>query len=201
MLSFAQKQEAVAAMAEKFARAKGVIIADYRGLDVPGANRLRGKLREGGQGEYEYRVVKNAVLRRAVAGHGAEALAEYFRGPTAVALSYGDPIGLAKVLHEFAEAEEALCLRGGLIDGKPADAKELAQLAVLPGIDELRAKLIGLLQAPAQKIAATIQEPAAKLARVIAMAPGGAEAKSEAQRPAAAPEEKAAAEGKSDDQE
>ena len=166
MLTFAQKEEAVAAMKERLDKASTVIVADYRGLDVPAINELRGQIRSEGDGQYEYAVVKNSVLKRAAAGGDAEALAEHFQGPTAVALSYGDPVGLAKVLVKYAEDHEAFEIKGGLLDGKPVGTGEIGTLATLPGLDELRGKIVGLLQAPAQKIAAVLQAPASQLARV-----------------------------------
>jgi large subunit ribosomal protein L10 len=165
--TFAQKQEAVASFKDKFARAKIVCVADYRGLDVQSVNQLRSRLRSEGQGEFEYHVVKNTLLRRAAEGSDVAAIADHFRGPTAVALSFGDPVGLAKTLVSYAKDHEAFELRGGLMDGRPIDTGEIATLATLPSLDELRGKLVGLLQAPAQKIAAVLVAPAAQVARVM----------------------------------
>ena len=168
MLSYAQKQEAVASMKDKFERAKSVIAVDYRGIDVMSVNALRAKLRAEGQGDYEYHVVKNSVLKRAAEGLDVAALEEHFAGPTAVAISFGDPVGLAKTLVDFAkEHEEVFELRGGVLDGKAIDTGEIATLATLPSLDELRGKLVGLLQAPAQKILGVVTAPAGQLARVV----------------------------------
>ncbi len=167
MLTFAQKQEAVAELKRKFEKASTVIVADYRGLDVMSVNALRMQLRQEGEGEYEYHVVKNSVLKRAAEGLSAEALHEHFRGPTAVALSYGDPVGLAKVLVKYAKEHDAFEIKGGLLEGRAVDDAEIGTLATLPGLEELRGTLVGLLQAPAQKIAAVLQAPAAQLARVM----------------------------------
>ena len=167
MLTYAQKQEAVASIKDKFERANSVIAVDYRGIDVMSVNSLRSKLRTEGQGDYEYHVVKNSVLRRAAEGNDIEQLNEHFSGPTAVAISYGDPVGLAKALVDFAKEHEVFELRGGVLDGKAIDTGEIATLATLPSLDELRGKLVGLLQAPAQKIAAVLQAPGGQLARVV----------------------------------
>jgi len=164
MLTFVQKQEAVAALKEKFARANSVIAVDYRGLDVPAVNDLRGKLREGG--DCEYAVVKNSILRRAAEGGEIEQLTPQFAGPTAVALSYGDPVGMAKALVEFAKTNEALELKGGVLDGKTIGTEEIATLATLPSLEQLRGKIVGLLQAPATKIAMVLQAPGAQIARL-----------------------------------
>ena len=164
MLTYAQKEEAVAALKEKFDRANSVIAVDYRGLDVPAINDLRSKLREGG--DYEYSVVKNTILRRAADGGEIAELTEHFSGPTAIAVSYGDPVGMAKALVDFAKDNEALELKGGVLDGKAIDAGEIATLATLPSLDELRGKIVGLLNAPATKIAMVLKAPAGQLARL-----------------------------------
>ncbi len=167
MLTYAQKQEAVAELKAKLDKASTVIVADYRGVDVMSVNGLRSQLHTEGKGDYEYRVVKNSVLKRAAEGGAAEALSDQFVGPTAVALSYGDPVGLAKVLVDYADGNEAFEIKGGLLDGRVVGTGEIGTLATLPGLDELRGKLVGLLQAPAQKIAAVLAAPATQLARVI----------------------------------
>jgi large subunit ribosomal protein L10 len=93
-------------------------------------------------------------------------IAELFRGPTAVALSYGDPAGLAKILQEFAKDHEAFEVKGGVLDGAPVGRDEIATLATLPTLDELRSRIVGLIQAPASKLARLLNEPAAQLARL-----------------------------------
>lgn len=167
MLTYAQKQEAVAELKEKLEKATTVIVADYRGVGVESVNGLRSALHTEGKGDYEYRVVKNSVLKRACVGTAAEALADHFVGPTALALSYGDPVGLAKVVVGYADDNEAFEIKVGLLDGRTVEPSEISFLATLPGLDELRGKIIGLLQAPAQKIAAVLVAPATQLARVM----------------------------------
>ncbi len=164
MLSYAQKQEEVALLREKLARASSVIVADYRGLDVVEVNALRSKLRAAGG--CEYRVVKNSILRRATEGTGVAEIAEHFKGPTALALAFGDPIVLAKTLTDFAKQHEVFQLKAGWLDGKALDKGEIATLATLPSLDELRGRLVGLLQAPAQKLVMLLQAPAGQLARL-----------------------------------
>jgi large subunit ribosomal protein L10 len=125
---------------------------------------LRAKLRAAGG--CEYRVVKNSILRRASEGTGAEAIASHFKGPTALAMAFGDPVALAKVLVDFAKQHEVFELRAGVLEGKALDKGELATLATLPGLDELRGRLVGVLQAPAQKLVMVLSAPAAQLARL-----------------------------------
>ena len=105
MLTRAQKTEQVGELKEKFARATSVYVADYRGLDVQAMNSLRRKIRTEGRGDYEYRVAKNTILRRAADGSKVAEIAAHFEGPTVIALSYGDPVGLARILTEFATAD------------------------------------------------------------------------------------------------
>jgi large subunit ribosomal protein L10 len=164
LLNFAQKQEQVAELKDKLARATSVIVADYRGLDVFTVNALRAKLRAAGG--CEYRVVKNSVLRRASEGTGVAAIATHFKGPTALALAFGDPVALAKALTEFAKQHEVFQLRAGVLEGKALDKAEIATLATLPSLDELRGRLVGVLQAPAQKLVMLLAAPAAQLARL-----------------------------------
>jgi len=167
VLTIAQKKEAVAELRDKFARAKGIFVADYSGLDVEAVNQLRRKLRAEGGGDYEYRVHKNTLMRRAAEGSEVEPIVEHFVGPTALAISYGDPAGLAKALVSYAKDNQAFELRGGLLDGRSIDVSEVKTLATLPSLDQIRAKLVGLIQAPAQKIAMVLCAPAGQLARVV----------------------------------
>ena len=106
-------------------------------------------------------------MRRAAEGSEVESIVEYFTGPTALAFSYGDPAGLAKALVSYAKENQAFELRGGLLDGRVIDKSEVETLATLPSLDQIRAKLVGLIQAPAQKIAMVLCAPAGQLARVV----------------------------------
>jgi large subunit ribosomal protein L10 len=166
VLSRAQKVEQVAELTEKFGRATCVYVADFRGIAVESVNQLRRRVRREGAGNYEYRVTKNRVLKLAANGAGVAGLSEHLRGPSAIAISYGDPVGLAKILCDFAKEHEKFELRGGLLEGEPIGAADIATLATLPGIDQLRGKIVGLLLAPATKLARLLNEPAAQLARL-----------------------------------
>jgi large subunit ribosomal protein L10 len=136
-------------------------------LDVAAADTLRQRIRKGGAGDFEYRVAKNAVLRRASADLDVAGLANHFEGPTAVAISFGDPVGLAKILSDFAKDHEVFEIKGGLVDGEVVDAAQIAALAKLPSMDALRGMIIALLQAPATKLVRLIAEPGAQLARLV----------------------------------
>lgn len=168
MLTRTQKEEQVASLRDKFARATTVFVADYRGLTVSDANELRKKLRgDAAGGEVEYQVVKNSVLRRAASESPVDVLNDHFSGPTAIAISYGDPAALAKVLVDYAKQHEVFELKGAYLDGRALDDSEIRTLATLPSLDELRARLVGLLQAPAGKLARLMTEPGAQLARLV----------------------------------
>ena len=167
MLTRTQKEEQVAELNEKFSRAKSVYVADYRGLDVAAADNLRQRIRKEGAGDFEYRVAKNAVLRRAVADLDVAGLAHHFEGPSAVAISFSDPVGLAKILSDFAKDHEIFELKGGVVDGEVIDTAQIAALAKLPSMDGLRGMIIALLQASATKLVRLIAEPGAQLARLV----------------------------------
>jgi len=168
MLTRAQKEEQVAELKEKFGRATCVYVADYRGVDVKSVNELRGRIRKKGGGDYEYRVSKNSVLRRAAADSDMAQLMDRFQGPTAVAISYGDAVGLAKILVDFANEYEVFELKAGMLEGRTIEPREIGTLATLPSLDELRAKLVGLIEAPATKLVRLLSEPGAQLARAVA---------------------------------
>lgn len=167
MLTRAQKEEQVAELKEKFSQAKSVYVVDYRGLQVMEADELRRRVRSEGAGDFEYRVAKNSVLKRASTGTQMESIVSHFEGPTAIALSYGDPIGLAKILSEFSKSHEIFELKGGVVDGEVVDPRQIAELAKLPSLDALRGVMIGLLSASATKLVRLLVEPGTQLARLV----------------------------------
>ena len=168
MLTRTQKEEQVAELREKLGRASSVFVADYRGITVKAAEELRGSLRGDPDNEYEYRVIKNALLRIAAGEAELEGLTEYFSGPSAVAISYGDPVGLAKLLVDFSKANECFEIKGGLGDGKTVDDREIAVLATLPNLEQLRGQLVGLIQASSTKLVRLLKEPGGQVARLVA---------------------------------
>jgi len=106
-------------------------------------------------------------LKRATAELEVASLAGHFAGPTAIAISFGDPVGLAKILSDFAKEHEVFELKGGVVDGELIDASQIAALAKLPSMDTLRGTIVGLLLAPATKLVRLIKEPGAQLARLV----------------------------------
>ena len=167
MLTRAQKEEQVEVLKEKLGRATSVFVADFRGLSVIEGNALRRELRGDDPDESEYQVTKNSVLKLAVAGTDAAVLSEHFSGPTSVAISYGDPVRVAKVLVETAKKVETFEIKGGFLDGKALTEAEVATLATLPSLDELRGTLVGLILAPATKLVRLFNEPGGQLARLV----------------------------------
>ncbi|MFZ5469275.1 MAG: 50S ribosomal protein L10 [Myxococcota bacterium] len=165
-----EKEVLIKDMNDKFGRAKAVILAEVSKVDVATVTRLRKKLRDGG---VDYKVLKNTLARRAAKGTAAEVLADEFVGSVAVAIGYSDVVTPAKLLSEFIkDLEEKFKVRSAVVDGKKIDAKGVQALAKMPGLNELRAKILGLLTQPATKLARTLKEPGASLARVLAAKQG-----------------------------
>ena len=163
-LNLEQKQAVVAEVAAKLASAQAVIVAEYRGLNVERVTQLRAKARKSGM---YLRVLKNTLARKAIAGTPFEKLAEKMVGP----LIYGiaaDPVAGAKVLAEFARDNELFVIRGGAMPNVMMPDKDVKALALLPGRDELLAKLAGTLQAPIVKLVRTMNEVPGKFVRTLA---------------------------------
>jgi len=137
-----KKKAIVDALQEKFDRSKIVIATDYKGLNVAKMNELRRKLRAA---DIEYSVVKNTLLVRAAEGTDVSVIADYFKGPTAIALSYEDPVSIAKILTDFAKENEKLKITIGEMSGKVMDLEAIKTLSSLPSREELLAKLLSVL--------------------------------------------------------
>ena len=162
-----QKEEQVAELKDKFERATSVFVADYRGLGVQQMEDLRGGLRKAEASDSEFRVAKNSLLKLASDGNSVEGLQEHFKGTTSIAMSFGDPVALAKTLVDYAKDNEDFELRSAVLDGEVLDVAGIKHLSTLPSLDELRGKIVGLLQAPAGKLARLLNEPGGQLARVV----------------------------------
>jgi large subunit ribosomal protein L10 len=160
----AQKQKLIGGLRQDLEDVVCLVVTHQTGLDVAEATLLRRQVRGAGA---RFRVTKNRLARRALAGTAFEGLSPLFTGPTAIAFSR-DPVAAAKVVVEFANRSPKLTIIGGGLAGRPLDAAEVKELAALPSLDELRSKLVGLLLAPATRLAATLQAPAGQLARVFA---------------------------------
>lgn len=139
------KKQLVVDMQDKLKRAKAAFLADFRGMNVEQASRLRDELRKVA---VEYKVVKNTLLELASRGTDVEPLATHYKGPTAIALTYDDPVAAAKVLSRFAKEIEAFNLKAGVLGNKPLSVADIQALADLPSREVLIAKLLGTLNAP-----------------------------------------------------
>jgi len=160
----AQKAESIETLKGVFADAGAVIVTHNTGLSVAEMSELRSRLRKEGAA---YKVVKNRLAQKALNGDGESAgAAALFRGPVGIAYA-PDPVTAARVATQFAKENDKLVLVGGFMGETVLDAKGVDALAKLPSLDELRAKLVGLIQAPATRIAGVVQAPAAQLARVL----------------------------------
>lgn len=157
-----QKQEWIDTTNKQVAEAGIVIIAHYKGLTVAEMTELRSNVRKAGAG---FKVTKNLLAKRAFGGTAYENVVELFKGPTALAYA-NEPVAAAKALSEFAKKNDKLVLIGGAFGNTVLNKAQINELASLPSLDELRAKIIGLLQAPATKVAGVLQAPAGQLARV-----------------------------------
>ncbi|MFC1815826.1 50S ribosomal protein L10 [Thermodesulfobacteriota bacterium] len=138
------KKKIVADLHEKFLRSKIVIITDYKGLQVAPLNDLRRKLREAG---VEYQVVKNTLLVRASQETDAALIQESFKGPSAIALSYDDPVAPAKVLTQFANEHKTLELKVGVLNGKVLDLNAIKALSTLPSREVLIGHFLSVMNA------------------------------------------------------
>ena len=157
-----QKEAFIASLRSSLEDASLVVVTRQSGLTVTETQALRGKIRDLGA---TYRVGKNTLTRLAIAGTQNESLSDHLKGPTALACS-SDPVAAAKATVEFAGTNDKLEVLCGVLNGQFLDASAVKALATLPSLDELRGKIIGVLQAPATQIARIACEPAAQLARV-----------------------------------
>jgi large subunit ribosomal protein L10 len=159
----AQKQALVTNFNGVFNDAGVVVVAHYAGMTVSQMTDLRRRMKDAGG---QVKVAKNRLLKLALQGTPAQGISDLFKGQTMVAFSK-DPIAAVRVAVKYAKENDKLVLLGGSMGATTLDPKGLKTLADLPSLDQLRATLVGLIQAPATKIARILNEPGAKLARVI----------------------------------
>ncbi len=148
------KEPIVQEIKGKLETAKGVVLADYRGLNVAQVTQLRSQLRNAG---VEYKVVKNTMTRLAAAELGLEGLNPYLEGPTAIAFGIDDPVAPAKILSEFAKTNKALEIKAGVLEGKVIGFDGVKALADLPSREVLLSKVLGGMQAPLYGFANVLQ--------------------------------------------
>ena len=159
------KQEQVELMHEKLKRAKAVFLADFRGMNVEKATTLRNELRAAA---VDYSVFKNSLLERASNETDFECLKPYLAGPTAVAISYDDPVSAAKVLSKFAKIPQgAFVLKAGVLSGQLLNVSQIQALADLPSREVLIAKMLGSMQAPATNFVGVLAAIPGSFVRVL----------------------------------
>ena len=158
-----QKEQLVASLNELFGATTLLVVTCPIGLTVAQSTALRAQMRDAGAG---FKVTKNRLTRLALKGTKFEPLTDTFTGPTAIAYSQ-DPVAAAKVAVAFAEKNGKLRILGGALDQEMLDVAGVTSLAKLPSLDELRARLIGVVQTPATRIAGILQAPGGQVARVL----------------------------------
>jgi large subunit ribosomal protein L10 len=159
----AVKEELVTELKGVFSTANSVVVAHYAGLSVAEMQALRRQAKQTGT---TVKVAKNRLAKIALEGTDVASIGPLLKGPTVIAYS-NDPVGASKAAVDFAKAHEKFVILGGAMGKTALDPNGVKALAALPSLDELRAKLVGLIQAPATKIAQVINAPAAKVARVV----------------------------------
>ena len=157
-----QKADLVAGLKNVFTETSVVVITRNHGLSVAQSTELRLKMRDAGA---QYKVAKNRLALIALDGTRYSPIGELLKGPTALATS-GDPVAAAKVAVDFAKTTDKFEIVGGAMGDTVLDVNGIKALAELPSLDQLRATIVGLIQAPASKIARTVNEPGAQLARI-----------------------------------
>ena len=158
-----EKEDMVASLHKTFEDSTIVVVTHYSGLTVAEMGDLRAQMREAGA---SFKVTKNRLTRRALEGTKYQPLESLFTGPTAIAYS-DDPVAAAKAAVNFAKDNEKLIVLGGALGEEQLDLASIKSLASLPSMDELRAKIVGMISTPATRIAGVLQAPAGQIARVI----------------------------------
>ena len=159
----AQKKTAIEKTNAKLAKANIALVVHNNGLTVAQMNELRAKIREAGA---EFNISKNRLTKIAAKGTPLESITDLLTGPAGIATS-ADPVGVSKVVADFAKANERFVIVGGAYGDQKLDAKAVEALAKLPSLNELRAKIVGILQTPASRIVGVLQAPGGQVARVI----------------------------------
>ena len=159
-----EKEQVVQQLNEKFSRARAAIAVEFGKLSVATVTQLRRKLREG---KVEYKVLKNTLAKRAAQGTPIEQVSDDFVGPVALCLAYDDVVAPAKILTDFIKDLETVKVKSAVVEGRKIDARGVQALAKLPGLPELRATILAMINQPATKLARTIAAPGTQLARVI----------------------------------
>ena len=165
-----EKQKLVEALHAELSKARSIILSGFEGIKVADDAVLRRKVAGTGA---KYKVVKNSLVERATVGTAAAAVAAKLKGTTALAFTESDPVALVKVLTTFAKENPALVFKAGVVEGRVVSLAEFASLATMPSLHSLRAKILFLIQAPAQRLAMSVAGVARNLAVVLDQAVKG----------------------------
>jgi large subunit ribosomal protein L10 len=190
-----QKAAVVEEIAAQLGEAETIFATDYRGIGVPEAAELRGKLAEA---DATFRVVKNRLAKRAAESAGTEDLVALFEGPTALTVVKGDPVIAAKAIADFAREHDVPTYKGGIMDGAPLDPEQFTRIARLPGLDVLQAQLLGAVASPVTGIARGLNQLLMGLASQLGQMQDQGLVSGEAEPEALAEEPEAEAEGPTD---
>ena len=158
----AEKSEMVSTLNEVFSSTGVVVVAHYSGLTVAQMTTLRGRMKDAGA---SLKVAKNRLVKLALKGTNAEHISDLFQGPTVIAYS-DDPVAAPKIAADFAKTNDKFVILGGAFGTTNLDRSGVEALATMPSLDELRARLVGMINTPATRIAGVLQAPAGQLARV-----------------------------------
>ena len=160
-----EKQQLIDELHKELESSPHAVLVEFKGLSVPAATEFRKRMRASGS---RYRVVKNSLALRAAKGTALEQLESKLEGTTGIAYTGEDPVALAKVVMDFAKDHPALAVKAGVVSGSQVlDAAGVKALSTMPGLPELRARLLGLLQAPATQLVRLLGTPGTQLARVM----------------------------------
>ncbi|MDP2604292.1 MAG: 50S ribosomal protein L10 [Deltaproteobacteria bacterium] len=162
--SHGEKAETVGAVYDRLRAAKMAIVTEYRGLTVAQMTRLRREIR---QASGEYQVIKNTLVRRALKDTAYGDLERLLQGPNGWVFAYDDPVMLTKALVKFANDNDKLAIKGGVFEGQFMDSAKVKILAQMPSKPELQAKLLAMINAPATQLVRLIQEPGARVVRLL----------------------------------
>lgn len=160
-----EKETFVEALRGDFAKSQHAILVDFRGITVPAVTEFRRKIRQSGG---RYKVIKNTLAVRALEGTPLASLKDKFVETTAIAYCDTDPVALAKVVVDFSKDHPQIVVKSGVVSGSQMlDANGVKALSTMPGLPELRSKLLGILQAPASKLVRLLNTPAQQMVRVL----------------------------------
>jgi len=162
-----KKQDELNQLKKDLADANNIVVAKFQGMTVAQDSELRGKIRATNS---QYRVVKNTLARLAAQGTPAENVAKSFEGPTAIAYNHADPVTLVKALTAYAKTNPVFVFKAGMVEGRVVNIDDFAAIAAMPSKEELIAKVLFLINAPAQRIAVALNGVARNLAVVLGQA-------------------------------